>query len=201
MLPYDQLRTTATIWPAEDKSYHMIRWGLKLPYDQMRTTTTIWPAENNSYHMTSWEQKLQHDQPKTQATMWPNEDKSYNTRNVSMGHGCPRYCQIRINRKLSLTKGKNSWRHDAIRDILKIKDIMVLNNVTMFHRIIIKTIQLREQTSFQPTIFHKLRAITPSSMVPYRPLSNLKKTSWYLTMWPSFIKFWSKLFTLESGII
>ena len=30
------------------------------------------------------------------------------TRNVSMGHGCPRYCQIRINRALILTKGHNS---------------------------------------------------------------------------------------------
>ena len=30
------------------------------------------------------------------------------TRNVSMGHGCPRYCQIRINRALTLTKGHNS---------------------------------------------------------------------------------------------
>ena len=30
------------------------------------------------------------------------------TRNVSMGHRCPRYCQIRINRALSLTKGHNS---------------------------------------------------------------------------------------------
>ena len=30
------------------------------------------------------------------------------TRNVSMGHGSPRYCQIRINRELSLTKGNNS---------------------------------------------------------------------------------------------
>ena len=55
---------------------------------------------------------------------------------------------------------------------------MVLNNVTKFHRIIIKTICVRKQTSFQPMIFHKLRAITPESMVPYRPLSNLKKTSW-----------------------
>ena len=44
--------------------------------------------------------------------------------------------------------------------ILKVEDIMVLNNVTKFHRIIIKTIHLREQTSFQPAIFHKLRAIT-----------------------------------------
>ena len=46
-----------------------------------------------------------------------------------------------------------------IRAILKVED-MVLNNVTKFHRIIIKTIHLREQTSFQTAIFHKLRAIT-----------------------------------------
>ena len=51
--------------------------------------------------------------------------------------------------------------HDAIWAILKLEDIMVLNNMTKFHRIIIKTVHLREQTSFQPTIVHKLRAITP----------------------------------------
>ena len=34
---------------------------------------------------------------------------------------------------------------------------MVLNNVTKFHRIIIKIIHLSEQTSFQPTIFHKIK--------------------------------------------
>ena len=45
--------------------------------------------------------------------------------------------------------------------ILKLEDIMVLNNVTKFHRIIIKTIHVREQKWFQPMIFHKLRAITP----------------------------------------
>ena len=101
------------------------------------------------------------------------------TRNMSIGHGCPRYCQICINRELSLTKGNNFCRHDGIWAILKLEDIMVLYNVTKFHRIIIKTIYLREQTSFKPTIFHKLRVITPQSMVPYRPLSILKKTLWY----------------------
>ena len=85
----------------------------------------------------------------------------WETRNVSIGNGCPRYCQIRINREFSLTKGNNSLRIDAIWAILKLEDIMVLNNVTKFHRIIIKTIHLREQMSFHPTIFHKLRAITP----------------------------------------
>ena len=43
--------------------------------------------------------------------------------------------------------------------ILKVEDIVVLNNVTKFHRIIINR-DLREQTSFQPAVFHKQRAIT-----------------------------------------
>ena len=73
----------------------------------------------------------------------------------------PAIAEIRINRELSLTKGNNSSRHDAIWAILKLEQIMVLNNVTKFHRIIIKAIHVREQTSFQPMIFHKLRAITP----------------------------------------
>ena len=66
---------------------------------------------------------------------------------------------------------------------------MVLNNVTKFHRILIKTIRLSEHTSFKTVIFHKQRATTAEGMVQYGPLSNLKKTSRYLTMRPSFIKF------------
>ena len=75
----------------------------------------------------------------------------------------PPYCQIRINRELLLTKDNKSGRHDAIWAILKLEHIMVLNNVTKFHRIIIKTIHVGEQTSFQPMILHKLiiRAMTP----------------------------------------
>ena len=72
----------------------------------------------------------------------------------------PPYCQIRINKELSLTKGNNSLRPEAIWAILKLEHILVLK-VTKFHRTIIKTIHVREQTSFQPMIFHKLRAITP----------------------------------------
>ena len=53
---------------------------------------------------------------------------------------------------------------------------MVLDNVTKFHKI------LREVSSFKTVNFHKRRAITAESMVRYGPLSNLKKTSWYLTM-------------------
>ena len=57
---------------------------------------------------------------------------------------------------------------------------MVLNNVTKSHKILIKTNRLREPTSFNTVNFHKQRAITAESMVPYGPLSHLKKTSWYL---------------------
>ena len=49
------------------------------------------------------------------------------------------------------------------------EDIMVLNNVTKFHKILIKTIHLREQTSFQTVNIHKQRAITPERIVRYRP--------------------------------
>ena len=52
---------------------------------------------------------------------------------------------------------------------------MALNNVTKFHKIMIKNIRLRERTSFPMVNFHKQRAT--ESMVRYSPLSNLKKTS------------------------
>ena len=58
-------------------------------------------------------------------------------------------------------------------------DNMVLNNVTKFHKILMKSIRLREWTSFQMVKFHKQRAITTESMVQYGPLWNLKKISWY----------------------
>ena len=60
---------------------------------------------------------------------------------------------------------------------------MVLNNVTKFHKILIKkNIGVRERASFKTVNFHKQRAITTESQVRYGPLSNLKKTLWYLTM-------------------
>ena len=56
---------------------------------------------------------------------------------------------------------------------------MVLNNVTKFHKILIKNIRVRERTSFKTVNFHKQRAITTESLVRYGPLSNMKKTVWY----------------------
>ena len=59
------------------------------------------------------------------------------------------------------------------------EDLMILNNVTKFHKILIKTIHLKERTSFKTVNFNKQRAITTESMVRNGPLWNLMKTSWY----------------------
>ena len=63
--------------------------------------------------------------------------------------------------------------HDAIWAILYLEDITVPNNMTKFHKILMKTIRLREQTSLQKVNLHKQRAILSEHMV--RPLSNLKR--------------------------
>ena len=42
---------------------------------------------------------------------------------------------------------------------------MVLNNVTKFHKILIKSIRFRERTSFKTVNFHEQRAITTESLV------------------------------------
>ena len=52
---------------------------------------------------------------------------------------------------------------------------MVLNDVTKFHKILVKSIRLKELTWFQMVNFHKKRAITTESMVRYGLLLNLKK--------------------------
>ena len=46
--------------------------------------------------------------------------KKKKTRNVSMGHGYPRYCQIHINRALSLTKGHNSDKNWWILSLIEV---------------------------------------------------------------------------------
>ena len=56
---------------------------------------------------------------------------------------------------------------------------MVLSNVTKFHKILIKSIRLRERTLLETVNFYKQRAITTESLVRYGPLLNLKKTSFY----------------------
>ena len=59
------------------------------------------------------------------------------------------------------------------------EEIKVLNNMTKFHKILIKNIRVRERTLFKTVNFHKQMAISTESLVRYGPLSNLKKTLWY----------------------
>ena len=69
--------------------------------------------------------------------------------------------------------------HGTIWTIIELEEgIMILNNGTKFHKILIKNIRLRERTSFQMVNFYKQRATTTESMVRHGPLLNLKKTSW-----------------------
>ena len=65
--------------------------------------------------------------------------------------------------------------HGAILTIIEPEEDST-NNVSNFHKILIKSIRLRERTSFQMVNFHKQRAITPEGRVGYGPLSNLRKT-------------------------
>ena len=126
-------------------------------------------------------------------TMWPSFIKFWSkVFDSESGHGFKWWFFI--------NKGPyNYWKHGVIWTIIQLEEnIIILNNLTMFHKILIKNIRLRERTSFQMVNFHKQRAITTERMVQYGPLSNLKKTSCYLTMWPNFIKFWSKVFYLKS---
>ena len=59
-------------------------------------------------------------------------------------------------------------------------DIIVLNNATKFHKILIKLFDSESGHRFKR--FHKQRTKTPESIMRYGPLSNLKKQSCYLTM-------------------
>ena len=51
---------------------------------------------------------------------------------------------------------------------------MVLNNVTKFHKILIKKIRVRVRMLFKTVNFHKQRAITLESLVRYGPVLILK---------------------------
>ena len=63
-------------------------------------------------------------------------------------------------------KSHNYRKHGAIWTIIELEEnIMLLNNVTKFHKILIKNIRVREHTSFKMVNFHKQRAITTESVV------------------------------------
>ena len=55
---------------------------------------------------------------------------------------------------------------------------MVLNNVTKFYKILIKTIRLRERTLFKTVNFHKQRAITTEAWCDMT-IIELEEDTWY----------------------
>ena len=70
--------------------------------------------------------------------------------------------------------------------------------MTKFHQILIKSIGLRERTSFKTVKFHNQRAIAAESMVPYGPLSNLKTNIMVLNNVTKFYKILFKTIRLKA---
>ena len=80
------------------------------------------------------------------------------TRNVSMGHGCPRYCQIRINRALSFTKGHNSNNNKWILSIIKLDLHFMITYLCMKYESNTKTYS--KDIARKPFFIRRSRAIT-----------------------------------------
>ena len=84
--------------------------------------------------------------------------KALITRNVSMGHGCPRYCQIRINRALSLTKGHNSNNNRWILSVIKLDLYFMITYLCMKYESITPTYS--KDIAWKPFFIRRSRAIT-----------------------------------------
>ena len=64
--------------------------------------------------------------------------------------------------------------------IIKVEeDIMIVNNVTKFHKVVIQINGLIDQSTSNTVNFHEQRAITLEGMVQCEPISNLKKVLLY----------------------
>ena len=85
-------------------------------------------------------------------------DKLFGTRNVSMGHGCPRYCQIRINRALSLTKGHNSKNNWWILSVIELDLYFMITYLCMKYESNTQTYS--KDIAWKPFFILKSRAIT-----------------------------------------
>ena len=76
----------------------------------------------------------------------------------------------------------------------------MLNNVTKFHKILIKNIRLREQTSFKILNFHKQRTITTESILRYMTIIELEEDIVVLNNVTKFHKILiKKILEVESG--
>ena len=80
------------------------------------------------------------------------------TRNVSMGHGCPRYGQIRINRALSLTKGHNSNINQWILSVIELDLYFMITYLCMKYESIIP--MYSKDIAQKPFFIRRSRAIT-----------------------------------------
>ena len=82
----------------------------------------------------------------------------YQTRNVSMGHGCPRFCEIRINRALPLTKGHNSNNNWWILSIIKLDLYFMITYLCMKYESNTQTYS--KDIARKPFFIRRSRAIT-----------------------------------------
>ena len=82
----------------------------------------------------------------------------FETRNVSMGHGCPRYCQIRINRALSLTKGHNSDNNQWILSVIELDLYFMIIYLCMKYES--NTPMFLKDMAQKPFFIRRSRAIT-----------------------------------------
>ena len=113
-------------------------------------------------------------------------DASYSfvdeTRNVSMGHGCPRYCQIRINRALSLTKGHNSNNNLWILSLIELDLYSMIIYLCMKYES--NTPMYSKDIARKPFFIRRSRAITLIIIGGFYPLLNLTCILWlYTCMW------------------
>ena len=87
-----------------------------------------------------------------------NSETLWKTRNVSMRHGCPRYCQIRINRALALTKGHNSDNNRWILSVIKLDLYFLIKYLCMKYES--NTPMYSKDIARKPFFIQRSRAIT-----------------------------------------
>ena len=82
-----------------------------------------------------------------------------------MGQGCPRYCQIRINRALSLTKGHNSNNNLWILSVIELDLYFMITYLCMKYES--KTPTYSKDIARKPFFIRRSRAITLITMVDF----------------------------------
>ena len=75
-----------------------------------------------------------------------------------MGHGCPRYCQIRINRALTLTKGHNSDYNRWIKSVIELDLYFMITYLCMKYEF--NTPMYSKDIARKPFFIWRSRAIT-----------------------------------------